>query len=97
MNTLILNVESANYTIQSLLEQADTGVVEVRDSKWQVIAYVFVPQDREAWMYAQTHVELDRRHDAIRQALARRGGVSTRELLENAEFQSRTSHLHDAT
>jgi hypothetical protein len=91
MNTFVLNSESANYPIQSLLEQADTGGVEVRDCQGQVIAYVLAPKDREAWMYAQTHVELDLRHDQIRHAVTRRGGVSTRELLEKAESRTRTS------
>jgi hypothetical protein len=84
MNTLVLNSQTANLSIEHLLKQASAGGVEVRDAQGNIMAFVLSPTDREAWTYAEANIDLDQNLDQVRRALARRGGVTTAELLANA-------------
>ncbi|MEX0613297.1 MAG: hypothetical protein WD738_02500 [Pirellulales bacterium] len=84
MNTLILNSETANLPIEHLLKQVNTGGVEVRDAQGNVLAFVLSPADHEAWTYAEANLDLNYHQDEVRQALERRGGVTTLQLSANA-------------
>lgn len=84
MNTLILNAESLNVSIEHLLRQAQEGGVEVRDTSGKLLAFVLSPTDREAWTYAEANLDIEANMEAVRQAMTRRGGVTTRELLAKA-------------
>jgi hypothetical protein len=84
VNNLILSNETANLSIQHLLTQANDGGVAVRDAKGKVIAFVLSPTDREAWTYAEAHLDLDQNIEQVRRALGRRGGITTAELLAKA-------------
>jgi hypothetical protein len=84
MNTLVLNADTANLSIEHLLKQATTGGVEVRDAQGRIMAFVLSPTDRDAWTYAEANIDLDQNLDKVRQALGRRGGATTAQLLENA-------------
>jgi hypothetical protein len=84
MNTFLLNSETANSPVQELLQQALQGGVEVRDAEGQVVAYVLSATEREAWIYAEANAEIDQHRDEIERALGRRGGITTRQLLEKA-------------
>jgi hypothetical protein len=86
MNTLVLNSETANLSIEHLLKQAIAGGVEVRDAQGNIMAFVLSPTDREAWTYAQANMDLDQNLDQVRRALGRRGGVTTAQLLANARM-----------
>lgn len=84
MNTLILNAETANLSITHLLKQVDSGGVEVRDAQGNVVALVLSPADHQAWTYAEANLDLNQHQDEVRQALGRRGGITTAQLLTNA-------------
>jgi hypothetical protein len=84
MHTLILNSETANLSIEYLLKQVDSGGVEVRDAQGRVVALVLSPMDHQAWAYAEANLDLDQRRDELKQAMARSGGVTTAQLLQNA-------------
>jgi hypothetical protein len=84
MNTLILNAETANISIEHLLHQASGGGVEVRDPQGNVLAFVLSPTDREAWTYAEANLDIMQNWDDIQKAIGRRGGITTAQLLEKA-------------
>jgi hypothetical protein len=84
MNSLILNAETANLPIAVLLNQVGSGGVELRDPQGNVVAFVLSPADHQAWTYAEANRDLDGHREEIRQALERRGGVTTEQLLKNA-------------
>ena len=84
MNTLILNAETANMSIDHLLKQMSNGGVEVRDAQGNIVAIVLGPTDQEALTYAEANIYLNQHKDQIRQALGRRGGVTTSQLLAKA-------------
>ncbi len=91
MHTFVMSSQTADASIADILKQAATGGVEVRDVDGKVVAYVLSPTDREAWTYAEANLELDQNGDAVREALGRRGGVTTKELLGNAAAAQRKS------
>lgn len=84
MNTIILSTETANLPIGQLLEQVDRGGVEVRDTASNVLAFVLSPVDHQSWVYSEAHRELEEHQHEVRQALERRGGVTTAQMLEKA-------------
>jgi hypothetical protein len=85
MNTFILSPQTANLPVGDLLTRAANGVVEVLDAEGNVLAYVLSPVDREALIYAEAKLDLDRHRDEVQQALSRRGGITTEQLLEKAQ------------
>lgn len=84
MNTLILNAETANMSIEHLLNQMSSGGVEVRDVLGNIVAFVLSPTDQEALTYAEANIYLNEHEDQVRQALGRRGGITTSQLLAKA-------------
>jgi hypothetical protein len=89
MNTFVLTAETADSSVETLLKQAAAGGVEVRDLEGNVLAYVLSPEDREAWTYAEANLELNEHRDEVHRALARRGVVTTKQLLAKATAVSR--------
>jgi hypothetical protein len=85
MNTFVLSSQTANLPVHDLLMRAASESVEVLDADGNVLAYVLSPVDREALIYAEAKLELDRHRDEVRQALSRRGGITTKQLLERAQ------------
>ena len=85
MNTFVLSPETANLSVQDLLKRAASDSVQVLDTEGNVVAYVLSPVDREALIYAEAKLDLDRHRDEVQQALSRRGGTTTRQLLDNAK------------
>jgi hypothetical protein len=49
-----------------------------------VVAFLLSPQDREAWAYAWARIYFDEHRTEFEAAMARRGGVTTAELLAKA-------------
>lgn len=86
MNTLILTAETALLPIQHLLSQVGSGGIEIRDARGNVVAIVLPPVEREARTYAEAHLDASQYQEEVRQALQRRGGVTTAQLLQNAEL-----------
>ena len=84
MSTIILGTETANLPLGQLLQQVDRGGIEVRDQQGNVVALVLSPADHQAWIYVEAQRDLDVNRDKVEQALTRRGGVTTAQLLENA-------------
>jgi hypothetical protein len=84
MNTFILNTETANLSIEQLLQKANEGGVEVLDDQGNVLAFVLPPADREAWTYAEANFDITQHLGDIKKALGRRGGITTSQLLEKA-------------
>jgi hypothetical protein len=85
MNTFVLSPQTANLPIGELLTQAATDSVEVLDAEGNVLAYVLSPVDRQALIYAEARLDLDRHREEVRRALSRRGGITTKQLLERAQ------------
>jgi hypothetical protein len=84
MNTLILSAETANMSIDHLLQQMSNGGVEVRDMQGNLVAFVLSPTDQEALTYVEASIYLDQHKEQVRQALERRGGITTSQLLVKA-------------
>jgi hypothetical protein len=92
MHTFILSDESASQPIGSLLEQATSGGIEIRNAEGRTIAFVLAPDDQEAWAYAEAAIDVAGHRDEIIAAMERRSGVTTEELLAKAE---RAGRMHD--
>ena len=84
MNTFILNADTANLSIEHLLKRANEGGVEVQDPQGNVLAFVLSPTDREAWTYAEANLDITQHFGDVQQAMGRRGGITTSQLLEKA-------------
>ena len=84
MQTFVLGDQTASMSIEGLIRQAAGGGVEVRDQAGQVVAYVLPPADRDAWLYAEARVYFNEHRTEIEAAGARRGGVTTQQLLAKA-------------
>jgi hypothetical protein len=84
MHTLIFNSDTANLSIEHLLKQVASGGVEVQDSQGRIVAFVLSPTDRQAWTYAEASLDLTHHPDEVARAIARSGGVTTSQLLQNA-------------
>jgi hypothetical protein len=84
MTTFILNAETAKLSIEHLLNQAKSDEIEVRNSQGELLAYVVSPNVRDAWIYAEANRDIDQNIEQVRAALARRGGITTAELLKKA-------------
>lgn len=89
MNTFILNSETAGTSIEHLLKQAGQGGIEVQDSDGKLLAIVLSPADQESVTYVEAHLDANEHRQEIDQALARRGGVTTAELLDKAAAASK--------
>ena len=85
MHSFVLTPQTANLPVQELLKRAASDSVAVLDTEGNVIAYVLTPIDREALIYAEAKLDLDQHREELRQALGRRGGITTQQLLEKAQ------------
>ena len=86
MNTFVLNPQTANLPVQNLLDRAAGDSVQVLDAEGNVVAYVLSSVDREALIYAEGMLDLDRHRDEVLKATGRRGGIATQQLLEKARL-----------
>ena len=84
MNTLVLDSTTAKLSLEHLLTQLGSGGVEVQDALGNIVAVVLGPTDQEAVTYAEASIYLNQHRDQVRQALARRGGITTSELMAKA-------------
>jgi hypothetical protein len=84
VNSIVLTPETAQLSIAHLLSQVGDGGVELRNDKGELVAVVLSPTDREAWAYAEAQRDFDQHREEIEQAMSRRGGVTTAELLRKA-------------
>ena len=89
MNSFVLTSESANLPIGHLLAQASEGSLTVQNENGEVVAIVLSPADFEALTYAEAERDFELHRDEIAQALARKGGITTAELLRRAESAGR--------
>jgi hypothetical protein len=92
LQTFVLSQETASLPIGPLLENAGKGGVEIRDPAGRIIAFILPPDDDQAWAYAEASLDISRHREEILAAMQRRTGVTTEELLENAE---REGEIHD--
>jgi hypothetical protein len=83
LTTLTLGSESASLPFGQVVEQARGGI-QVKDTTGQTVAFVLPPNDLAAWTEAEALREFEEHRDEIRAALAREGGITTRELLQKA-------------
>jgi hypothetical protein len=84
MITLVLNADTSQMSIASLLQQAGGGGVELRDAQGNVVGLVLSLRDHEAWIYAEAFRDLADNSSQLHEAIGRRGGVTTEELLRKA-------------
>ena len=96
MTTLVLDAQSAKLPIEHLIAQIGRGGVAVRDAAGNVVALVLSPADHEAWIYAQANFHLYGHRAKVQEALDRRAGVTTRQLLRNADEAARNSQSERA-
>ncbi len=85
MNTFILSPLTANVPIHDLLSRVVNGSVEIIDVEGNIIAYVLSPDDRGILTYAEARLDFDQHREEVNKATSRRGGVTTKQLLENAK------------
>ena len=57
------------------------------------MAYVLSPVDREALIYAEAKLDLGQHRDEVKQALSRRGGITTKQLLEKAQAAAQQQNI----
>jgi hypothetical protein len=74
------------------VEQVGNGGIQVRDTDGTVVAFVLSQAGHQAWVYAEAHRDLDEHQQEVREALGRRGGVTTKQMLENAEKGERQAN-----
>jgi hypothetical protein len=79
-----LSEGTAATPIGGLIEQAERGGIQVRNSEGKVLAFIVQPDDEESLAYIDAYHDLQRHQDEIIAARSRRGGVTTQQLLENA-------------
>ena len=91
MTTFVLTSETANMSVAHLLQRANDGGVEIRDANGNVVAVVISPADEQALAYVEANLDLNEHLEEVRRSLARRGGVTTEQLLANAEAAARDS------
>lgn len=84
MTSIILDSTTAQLPLQQLLQQLSSGGIEVRDKEGNVVAIIVSPLDKEAIIYAEAKLDLAQNRDQVRKALARRGGITTAQLLAKA-------------
>ena len=85
LGTVTLGSASAALPFGEVVEQARQGGIQVKDSSGQVVAFVLPPNDLGAWTEAEALREFEEHRDEIRAAMARRGGITTKELLKRAQ------------
>lgn len=85
MNTFVLTAETRDFPVHSLLEQAGSDGVEIRDHDGKVLGYLLAAGDPDASAYVRAGRELDQCREEIQEASQRRGGVTTTELLKRAK------------
>ncbi len=90
MNSIVLTPETANLSIAHLLSHVGNGGVELRNDKGEIVALVLSPADHDAWVYSEAQRDFDQHRNEIEQAMSRRGGVTTAELLRKAAAACRT-------
>jgi len=84
MNTLVFNSETSNLSIDHLLRQAQSGGLKLQDTDGNIVAFLFSPTDQEALTYIEASLDFNRNLQELREALGRRGGVTTAELLRKS-------------
>ena len=89
MQTFVLSGKTASMPIEGLIKQAANGNVAVEDDQGKIVAYLVSPADREAMAYLDAFRDFEAHREEIAAARKRRGGVTTKELLERAEKAAR--------
>ena len=85
LSTVTLGSDSAALPFGQVVEQAREAGIQVKDSTGRVVAFVLPPNNLAAWTEAEALREFEEHRDEIRAAMARRGGITTKELLEKAQ------------
>jgi hypothetical protein len=85
MQTIVVDAANAQIPLGTLVSQASPGGVELRGESGELIAFVLPAHDRAAWAYAAACNDIDANLDKVRAAVARKGGISTEELLQRAQ------------
>jgi len=84
MNTITLGPETESLSIGHLLKPVSEGGVELRDVDGNLVALVLSPTDQEALAYFEARMDLDQHKQQVEEALRRRDGSTTTQLLKNA-------------
>jgi hypothetical protein len=84
MTTIVLNSETANWSIAHLIRQLGKDAIELRDENGHVLAVVSSPTALEELAYADAKRDMDAHRDELKAALARKGGITSPELLKSA-------------
>jgi hypothetical protein len=90
MNTFVIDSNTASMPIKDLLTRAGAGSIALFDVDGNVLAYLISPADREELIYAEARFDLEQHQEAVRSAISRRGGISTKQLLEKANAAATT-------
>jgi hypothetical protein len=83
MTTFVLNAETADETVKSLLDRLNGGDVRICDETGQVLAYLKPADEETARMerlYAKAVENALAMKDVLDERAKRRGGVTTAEL-----------------
>jgi hypothetical protein len=83
----------AQLLLGQCIERNPLAVASTAKRTELVVSLPVTPADLEAWTYAEAQLDLDQHKNVVRQAIGRRGGVTTSQLLENA---TSAAAKHDA-
>lgn len=93
MKTVQLDRETAKQTVEDLVSAARTEAVRIHDPEGKV-AFLVVPTDNhEDLAYAMGYLDMIRHKDEILEAQSRKGGITTKELLEKCEKAARDAEV----
>jgi hypothetical protein len=91
VNTFVLSPETKGFPVESLLERAGPGGIEIRDRDGKVLGYLLTADNPDAAAYVQASRDLEQHEQEVQEASQRRGGVSTAELLQRAQEAAQKS------
>lgn len=86
MTTIILDSHTSGLSLENLLQRAADGELQIRDAEGKVVAYVLAAAQQQ---YLASMQEIFARHstpEKLREALQRRDGITTAELLKRCEL-----------
>lgn len=93
MSTFVLSPETASIPVEELLARIAKGNITVLDEAGNPLAYVLSPVAHEELMYAEAQRDLDLHRSEVEEALERKKGVTTQELLKNAHNAAEQAKL----
>lgn len=88
MTTLVLDQTTQQLPLGPVFDQVGEGIA-VKNSEGKLLALVISPDDPEGLLYAAAFLDLYRNADKMREAMSRKSGITTAELLKKCEMAAK--------